>query len=335
MSAPLIEVADLSVAYQGGNGAPLLQALRGVTMRAAAGEVVGIVGESGCGKSTLTAALIGLLPANAAVTAGEVRFHGTDIMALPEAGRRALRGRHIAMTFQDPMTAFSPVLTIGTQLTDFQHHLQDQGRRARRARAGAMLARVGIADAAAVLDRYPHELSGGMRQRAAIAAALLMSPEVLIADEPTTALDVTMEAQIIHLLRELRHDHNGAIIVVTHHLGVVGELCDRVYVIYAGEVVEEALVDDLYHAPAHPYTRALIACDPAHLRAHTPLLPTIAGRVPDLDPPPPGCAFAPRCAQASARCHRVAPPWVRVSASQGARCHEVGQIGRGPIGVGR
>jgi len=333
MSAPLIEAAGLSVAYHGDDGAPPLQALRAVSIEAAAGEVVGIVGESGCGKSTLAAALIGLLPGNAVVTAGAVRFRGTDILALPEAGRRALRGRHIAMAFQDPMTAFSPVLTIGTQLTDFQHHLAGEGRGARRARAGAMLARVGIADAGAVLARYPHELSGGMRQRAAIAAALLMTPEVLIADEPTTALDVTMEAQIIHLLRELRRDYHGAIIVVTHHLGVVGELCDRVHVLYAGEVVETALVDDLYHRPAHPYTRALIACDPAGLTQVTRSLPTIPGRVPDLAPPPQGCAFAPRCTLAGPRCHDEAPPWVAVGPGQGARCHEARPRGTDPGGT--
>jgi ABC-type dipeptide/oligopeptide/nickel transport system ATPase component len=185
-----------------------------------------------------------------------------------------------------------------------------------------MLTRVGIPDPALCLTRFVHELSGGMRQRAAIAAALLMTPEVLIADEPTTALDVTMEAQIIHLLREFRTDHHGAIVIVTHHLGVVGELCDRVYVMYAGEVVEEGSTDDVYHNPRHPYTQALIACDPANLHEQTPVLPTIPGRLPDLVNPPAGCSFAARCPRAHARCRSEAPVHVEIGPRHYARCHE-------------
>jgi len=314
MSA-LLEVSGLSIAY-----GPL-QALRGASLVARAGEVIGIVGESGCGKSTLASALIALPASGATVTGGDVRLNGRDILSLPEEEKRKVRGRQIAMIFQDPMTAFNPVLTLGDQLTDFQHHLP-LPRSDKRANALKMLTRVGIPDPALCLNRYVHELSGGMRQRAAIAAALLMTPEVLIADEPTTALDVTMEAQIIHLLRELRRDHHGTIVVVTHHLGVVGELCDRVYVMYAGQVVEEGTADEIYHSPRHPYTIALIACDPAHLDAHTPVLPTIPGQLPDLTDPPQGCAFAPRCPQASAVC-ATAPPYVTVSATQSARCHRV------------
>ena len=311
----LLEVSGLSIAY-----GPL-QALRGASLVARAGEVIGIVGESGCGKSTLASALIALPAPGARVTSGEVRLNGRDILALPEEEKRRVRGRQIAMIFQDPMTAFNPVLTLGDQLTDFQHHLP-LPRSDKRANALKMLTRVGIPDPALCLNRYVHELSGGMRQRAAIAAALLMTPDVLVADEPTTALDVTMEAQIIHLLRELRHDHHGTIVVVTHHLGVVGELCDRVYVMYAGQVVEEGTTDEIYHSPRHPYTAALIACDPAHLDEYTPVLPTIPGRLPDLTDPPQGCAFAQRCTLASALC-ASAPPYVRVSATQSARCHRV------------
>ena len=311
----LLEVSRLSIAY-----GPL-QALRGASLVARAGEVIGIVGESGCGKSTLASALIALPAPGARVTAGDVRLNGRDILALPEEEKRRVRGRQIAMIFQDPMTAFNPVLTLGDQLTDYQHHLA-LPRTEKRANALKMLTRVGIPDPALCLARYVHELSGGMRQRAAIAAALLMTPDVLVADEPTTALDVTMEAQIIHLLRELRHDHHGTIVVVTHHLGVVGELCDRVYVMYAGQVVEEGTTDEIYHTPRHPYTAALIACDPAHLAAHTPVLPTIPGRLPDLTDPPPGCAFAPRCTLASAICSS-APPYVAGSATQSARCQRV------------
>jgi len=316
---PLLAVEGLKVAYRG-DGAPV-QALRGVDLVAHRGEIVGIVGESGCGKSTLAAALIGLLPEGARVEGGQVLLDGTDLLALPEAARRRLRGPGIAAVFQDPMTAFSPVLTLGDQLADFQHNLAGPSRRERRARAGAMLGRVGIGDPEACLGRYPHELSGGMRQRAAVAAALLMRPSVLVADEPTTALDVTMEAQILHLLRELRTEADGAIVVINHHLGVIGEVCDRVYVMYAGEVVEEGTVDEIHHAPRHPYTRALIACDPGHLGARARLLPTIPGRPPDLSPPPAACGFAPRCPLASERCRRLRPPRIQVSATQAALCH--------------
>jgi oligopeptide/dipeptide ABC transporter ATP-binding protein len=320
MNAPLLSVETLGIDYATDRGP--LHALRGASLVARAGEVVGIVGESGCGKSTLASALINLLAANARVCKGAVKLDGQDILTLPEAEKRAIRGRRIAMIFQDAMTAFNPVLPLSVQMVDFQHHLP-QSRAEKLTRARDMLARVGIPDPELVLNRFIHELSGGMRQRASIAAALLMRPDVLIADEPTTALDVTMEAQIIHLLRELRHDHQGTIVIITHHLGVVGELCDRVYVMYAGEVVEEGLVDDIYHAPRHPYTRALIDCDPAHLSGRTTILPTIPGRLPDLTAPPKGCAFAPRCTQAIDLCHNTPPPRIRVSDTQDALCHLV------------
>jgi oligopeptide/dipeptide ABC transporter ATP-binding protein len=319
MTEPLLHIDGLSVAYQTANGT--VTALRGASLVARAGEVIGIVGESGCGKSTLAASVINLLPGNAAVTAGQVRYKGQDILTLPQQAQRALRGQSIAMIFQDPMTAFNPVLTMGEQLIDFQH-ASPVSRAEKRKRAAALLVRVGMPDPMLCLRRYPHELSGGMRQRVAIAAALLMNPSVLVADEPTTALDVTMEAQIIHLLRDLRRDYQGTILVVTHHLGVVAELCDRVYVMYAGEVVEEATVDDLFHAPRHPYTQALLACDPGHFADATPILPTIPGRLPDLTKPAVGCSFAPRCMLATARCHTTPAPWVQISASQAALCHE-------------
>lgn len=314
-----MQIDDLSVGYsvQGGT----LQALRHVSLTIRAGEVLGIMGESGCGKSTLAAAMINLLGANARVTSGAVRYRGLDILTLPKKQQRRLRGRQIAMVFQNPMTAFNPVLTIGRQLVDFQHNADAPGDR--RARALAMLEKVGIADAARCLKLYPHELSGGMRQRAAIAAALMMQPDVLIADEPTTALDVTMEAQVIHLLRSLQADFQGAIVVVTHHLGVIAELCDRVAVMYAGEVVEEGAVDDIFHAPRHPYTAALIACDPATLVAGSGPLPTIGGRLPDLRAPPKGCAFAARCTHAQDICRQTPPPRATLPNGQTALCHLV------------
>lgn len=320
MSAPLLKVDDLSIAYASEEGA--LQALRHATLEARAGEAIGIVGESGCGKSTLASALITLLAPNARVTSGGVVFGGRNILAASDAEKRKLRGRSIAMIFQDPMTSFNPVLTIGEQLVDFQDQREALSTSDKRAQAAAMLKRVGIPDPEGCLGRYGHELSGGMRQRAAIAAALLMAPQVLVADEPTTALDVTMEAQIIHLLRALRQDYNGAIVIITHHLGLVGELCDRVYVMYAGEVVEEGSTDEVYHNPRHPYTQALIACDPANLHEHTPVLPTIPGRLPDLVNPPLGCSFAARCPRVTGHCRSVAPSHVEVGDRHFARCHE-------------
>ncbi|MGE3876533.1 MAG: ABC transporter ATP-binding protein [Parvibaculaceae bacterium] len=265
MTAPLLAIRDLTIDYAG-----YVQAVRGANLEIRLGEAVGLVGESGSGKSTLASAIPGLLPDSARIR-GDIAFKGKSI-----AGRqRGLRGDEIAMVFQDPMTSFNPVLTIGEQLVDFQGRIPGSAAEKYR-RAVAMLARVGIPDAEMRAQNYPHELSGGMRQRAAIAAALLVNPSLLIADEPTTALDVTMEAQIIHLFRELRQDYGGGILIVTHHLGVVAELCDRVYVMYRGDVVEEGPVDDIFHKPRHPYTRALIACDPARLPERTDYLPVIS-----------------------------------------------------------
>jgi ABC-type dipeptide/oligopeptide/nickel transport system ATPase component len=218
---------------------------------------------------------LGLLPPSARIVQGDISYKGETITGSGKAAQQALRGDEIAMVFQDPMTSLNPVLTIGDQLVDFQSRVPGSAAEKYR-RAVAMLARVGIPDASMRAQSYPHELSGGMRQRAAIAAALLVNPSLLIADEPTTALDVTMEAQIIHLFRELRRDYGGGILIVTHHLGVVAELCDRVYVMYQGHVVEEGPVDDIFHEPRHPYTRALIACDPARLRERTDYLPVIS-----------------------------------------------------------
>jgi oligopeptide/dipeptide ABC transporter ATP-binding protein len=307
MTAPALEVRDLSVAYGGG-----VRAVRGVSLSVNPGEVLGIMGESGCGKSTLAAAMMNLLPQGARVTGGTVRLGGQDVRALPPEAQRGLRGRDVAMVFQDPMTAFNPVLTIGAQLADYTG-----------AGAGAMremLARVGIPDPARCLARYPHELSGGMRQRVAIGAALLVKPSVLIADEPTTALDVTMEAQIIHLLRGLKQEFDGAVVIVTHHLGVIAELADRVAVMYAGEVVEEGPVDAIFHDARHPYTRALLACDPAVVAAGGGRLPVIGGRIPDPAALPPGCAFAPRCGRRMGACADPVPRWVP-GAGRSVLCH--------------
>jgi len=311
---------NLSVSYRTPQGS--VHALRNVDIAAEPGEVIGIVGESGCGKSTLVTALANLLPANAHVE-GSILYNDVDLVRLDAHRRRMLRGDEIALVSQDPMTAFNPVLTIGDQLVDFQHHRRDLSRLQKADRIAAMLERVGISDAPRRMASYPHELSGGMRQRVAIAAALLADPGLLIADEPTTALDVTMEAQIIHLLRELRREFNGIIIVVSHHLGVIAELCDRVYVMYAGEVVEDGDVDAIFHDARHPYTRALLACDPARFHDRLDRLPTIPGTLPNLTAPPAGCVFASRCETAFAPCLTIPPAAVSLSASHRARCHAV------------
>jgi ABC-type dipeptide/oligopeptide/nickel transport system ATPase component len=266
MTAPLLAIRDLTIDYAG-----QIQAVRNANLEVRLGEAIGLVGESGSGKSTLASAIPGLLPQSARLSTGDITFKGESIIGKA----RALRGDEIAMVFQDPMTSFNPVLTIGEQLVDFQNRIPGSAAEKYR-RAVEMLARVGIPDPAMRAASYPHELSGGMRQRAAIAAALLVNPSLLIADEPTTALDVTMEAQIIHLFRELRQDYGGGILIVTHHLGVVAELCDRVYVMYRGDVVEEGPVDDIFHNPRHPYTRALITCDPARLLERADYLPVIS-----------------------------------------------------------
>jgi oligopeptide/dipeptide ABC transporter ATP-binding protein len=314
----VLEIRDLSVDFLTPRGR--VHALRHASLAVPKNRIVGVVGESGSGKTTLILAALALLPANAAVEGGEVIFDGRSMLNLPASELQALRGRRLAAVFQDPMSSLNPVLSIGTQMIDIQYR-EPMAMREKRARAIAMLRRVGIPDPEARIDDYPHQLSGGMRQRVAIAMALLAGPDLLIADEPTTALDVTLEAQIIHLLRELKRSFAGSILFVSHNLGLVAELCDQVVVMYAGEVVEEADVFDLFRRPAHPYTQALLECDPAGGTATGPALATIPGEVPDLLAPAPGCVFAPRCRQAFERCRRISPGWTRVGDGHRARCH--------------
>ncbi len=316
MSAPVLAIRDLSVAYRSRRGH--LRALRHVDLEVAANRIVGIVGESGCGKSTLITAILGLLPPNAEVLSGEIGFEGHNLLAATPAQLRAVRGPRIATIFQDPMTALNPVLPIATQMIDIQYR-SGENTTAKRARAVAMLGRVGIPDAAQRIDDYAHRFSGGMRQRIAIGMALLMRPALLIADEPTTALDVTLEAQIVHLLKTLRREIDGSILFVSHNLGLIAELCDEVVVMYAGEVVERATVRALFHAPQHPYTRLLLACDPARVAEGTHPLPTIPGGLPDLADLPPGCVFRARCPDAGADC-ATPPPLRQVGDNHVARC---------------
>jgi peptide/nickel transport system ATP-binding protein len=304
MTRPVLDIQNLSVGYRTDSG--LLQALRDVSLVVPEGKIVGIVGESGCGKSTLISAIIRLLAPNARVGEGAIRFKGSDLLELAPDEIRALRGDEIAMVFQDPMTSLNPVLTIARQMADVQHR-SSSSRAEKRARSLMMLERVGIADPETQLDRYPHHLSGGMRQRVAIAMALMTEPSLLIADEPTTALDATLEVQIIHRLQELQSDIGCSILFISHHLGVIAELCDEVVVMYAGEVVESGTTRDVFLNPRHPYTEKLLECDPARIAERTRNLPVIKGSLPDLVTLPGGCIFRERCDQSFDRCEQERP----------------------------
>ena len=292
MTAPVLDIRDLSVSYHTDRG--LLRALRNVSMQVDPWRIVGIVGESGCGKSTLISTIIRLLAPNAQVDGGSIEFKGNDLLDLQPEAMRALRGDEISMVFQDPMTSLNPVMTIGRQMTDIQFR-DSRSKTEKLARAARLLERVGIADSAEQLNRYPHHLSGGMRQRVAIAMALMTEPALLIADEPTTALDATLEVQIIHRLQQLQRDFGCAILFISHHLGVIAELCDEVVVMYAGEVVESGTTRDVFLEPRHPYTQKLLQCDPARIERASRNLPVIAGTLPDLVDFPEGCIFRPRC----------------------------------------
>ena len=319
MTDNLLEIRDLSVRFDTPSGP--VRAVRGVSLVVPPRSIVGLVGESGSGKTTVVSAVIKLLAPNAVVEQGEILYKGRDVLRLPPAELRALRGREIAMVFQDPMTALSPVHSVARHMTDVLFR-NGEPASAKRARAVEMLRRVGIPDPDERIDHYPHQFSGGMRQRIAIAMALLVSPGLLIADEPTTSLDVTLEAQIIHLLRELRGAFHGSILFVSHNLGLIAELCDSVVVMYAGEVLEAGSVHDVFHRPSHPYTQRLLECDPARVGADwSGPLPTIPGDVPDLIRPPAGCVFAPRCGSVLARCLSERPEPVGVEPGHVARCH--------------
>ncbi len=302
----LLEVTGLDVVYslRGGRN---VYALSDVSFSVRPAEILGVVGESGCGKSTLGLALLRLLPANGAVRGGSILWRGRDLLASDARAIRRVRGSEICMVFQDPFTTLNPAYTIGTQLTDVQraHRIGGSGRELRR-RSVAVLGDVGIPDADERFDMYPHQFSGGMRQRIAIAIALLLEPALLVADEPTSALDVTLEAQILELLAEMRDRRGTAVMLVSHDLGVIAEVCDRVVVMYAGRIIEEAAVTALFDAPKHPYTRALIAATPSR-NARGSALASIPGIVPSLTEPPTGCVFADRCPLVRGVCLTTVP----------------------------
>jgi oligopeptide/dipeptide ABC transporter ATP-binding protein len=304
MEPPVLDIRNLSVSYRTDRGT--LRALRNVDMQIRPGRITGIVGESGCGKSTLISAIIRLLAPNAHIDGGSLLFRGNDLLGLDPEAMRALRGDEISMVFQDPMTSLNPVTTIGRLMLDVQHR-DMRTKTEKRERAARMLQRVGIPDPAEQLTRYPHQLSGGMRQRVAIAMALMTEPKLLIADEPTTALDATLEVQIIHRLQKLQRDFGCAILFISHHLGVIAELCDEVVVMYAGEVVESGTTREVFLHPQHPYTRKLLECDPARIAEPARTLPVIGGSLPDLVDLPQGCVFRSRCDQAIDVCEREWP----------------------------
>jgi oligopeptide/dipeptide ABC transporter ATP-binding protein len=275
-----------------------------VDLSLASGEVLGVVGESGSGKSMLALSIMGLLPEPITVRSGQVLLQGQELLALPARQLRALRGKDIAMIFQEPMTSLNPVMRVGQQIGEaLRWHLSLQGEAARKEGID-LLRRVEMPDPQRQIDAYPHELSGGMRQRVMIAMALAGRPRLLIADEPTTALDVTIQAQILNLLRKLQQDSGMSVLLITHDLGVIAEMCDRVAVMYAGRVVEFGSALDIFDRPAHPYTRGLLASRPK-ISAGAEWLSTIEGTVPALGQMGPGCSFAPRCPLARAACGSV------------------------------
>jgi peptide/nickel transport system ATP-binding protein len=325
-AAPLLRIENLSIDFQSARGP--VHALRDVSIDIPRGSIVGIVGESGSGKSTLALATMGLMQGNAAIKGGRILFEDRDLLQLSADQLRDLRGRRISMVFQDPMTALNPVLSIGRQMIDIQYR-DNLGAADKRRKAADMMRRVGIPDPEQRLEQFPNEFSGGMRQRIAIAMGLLGNPELLIADEPTTALDVTMEAQIVHLLRQLQRDFKGSILFISHNLGLIAELCDYVVILYAGEVIERGTVQDIFHRPRHPYTEALLVCDPARIEETRRELPTISGDVPNLLYRPAGCVFAPRCPRVFDPCRVEPPKDLALSATQSARCHLLNGAGHG------
>ncbi|HEY5828138.1 MAG TPA: ABC transporter ATP-binding protein [Hyphomicrobiaceae bacterium] len=319
MSAgPLLTVADLRVAFEGERGL-LTQAVGGVSFSLMPGHTLGIVGESGCGKSVTALSIMRLLPKSETRVSGSVVFEGRELTTLPERQMQDLRGNRLAMIFQEPMTSLNPSFTVGDQIGEAL--LRHRGLSAKAARAAAvdMLARVRIPSPKERVDEYPHKLSGGMRQRVMIAMALICAPALLIADEPTTALDVTIQAQILELLAKLRQETGSAIILITHDLGVVAETCDDVAVMYAGEIVEWAPAARIFSAPQHPYTVGLLGSIPL-ISARRERLATISGSVPNLAGAFAGCRFSGRCPFADERCRSERPPLAEVGTQHVSRC---------------
>ncbi len=312
MTQPLLEVRHLRVEFPTRRGT--LLALDDISFDIAPGEILGVVGESGAGKSLTGAAIIGLLDPPGRIAAGEIRLSGRRIDKLPDEQMRRVRGREIGAVFQDPLTSLNPLYTVGRQLVEtITTHLELSAAQAR-ARAIELLASTGIPAPEARIDHYPHQFSGGMRQRVVIALALAAQPKLIVADEPTTALDVSIQAQIIALLKRVCKEQGAAVMLVTHDMGVIAETCDRVAVMYAGRIAEIGPVADVIHRPAHPYTVGLMGSIPA-MDEERERLQQIDGAMPRLTAIPPGCAFNPRCAQADERCRGQRPELVAAGAT--------------------
>ena len=317
-AAPVLDIADLSVSFQTPER-KRLKVLDGVTLHIDAGEVLGVVGESGSGKSVTALSVLRLLGEQGAIDQGRIALVGRELTQLPEAEMLKIRGRHAAMIFQEPMSSLNPVYTVGFQIMEvLVEHLGVSSDEARK-RAIELMQRVGIPSAERRVDDYPHQLSGGMRQRVMIAIALACSPKLLIADEPTTALDVTIQAQILALMRKLRDETGAAILMITHDLGVIAQMADRVVVMYAGQVVEEGSVSELFARPLHPYTRLLMRSIPL-ARKKLKRLETIAGTTPSPASFPQGCRFNPRCPEATDRCRSEPQVLRRFVDGRQARC---------------
>lgn len=315
MAAPLLDVRHLRVEFPTRRGT--LCALDDVSLQIAEGEILGVVGESGAGKSLTGAAIIGLLEPPGRIAAGEILLSGQRIDNLPAEQMRRIRGRRIGAIFQDPLTSLNPLVTVGRQLTEtIQVHLGVDAQTARQ-RAVRLLQETGIPAAEQRIDQYPHQFSGGMRQRVVIALALAAEPKLIVADEPTTALDVSIQAQIISLLKRLTRDHGAAVMLVTHDMGVIAEACDRVAVMYAGRIAEVGPVAEVIHRPAHPYTVGLMGSIPS-MEAERERLMQIDGAMPRLNAIPAGCAFHPRCPRVLERCRRERPDLMAAGATQAA-----------------
>ena len=309
MTDKLLEIEDLRIEFQTEEG--IVHAVNGVSLELNRGETLGIVGESGSGKSVMNLALLGLIPQPPGrIRSGRALFRGQDLLQMSRNDLSTIRGNRIAMIFQDPMTSLNPFLTVERQLTEVTQQHLGYSRKEARHHAIAMLERVGIPAASRRIHSYPHEFSGGMRQRVMVAMALACRPDILIADEPTTALDVTIQAQILNLMRQLQQEEGTAILLITHDLGIVAGACHRVNVMYAGQFVEEARVDDLFADPRHPYTVGLMESVPRLDERHAERLQAIPGQPPLLLAPPRECPFAPRCGYAVKACREGVPPAV-------------------------
>jgi len=318
-AGPLLAVDNLHVEFRTRDG--VAKVLNGVTYHVNAGETLAVLGESGSGKSVTAQAIMGILDTPPAfVTGGQIRFHGRDMLTMSAEQRRLIRGEGIAMIFQDALSALNPVFTVGFQIAEQFRVRRGMSRADAKKRAIEMLDLVKIPNAKQRVNEYPHQFSGGMRQRVMIAMSLALDPEVLIADEPTTALDVTVQAQIMDLLAELQRERRMGLILITHDLGVVADVADRIVVMYAGRVVEEANVHDLYANPMHPYTRGLLESVP-RLDEKGQQLRTIPGLPPSLTRIPPGCPFHPRCSMAQAICQEQTPPLRRLGPTRSSACH--------------